>query len=216
MTRDPRVKKSCNADEADLRRRLRWESHRLGGVQGCGAHATARSWHRMKFSEVLVLLAAGTLGGIFSTVVSIASLVSYPVLLGLGVRPRSGTMTNTVARVRTGAVSVVISRPELAGQGRLVLRLGVLTALGGAAGAAVLLVTPASTFTVVVPVLIAAASVVLLVQPRIGKLAPAPEVGHPLAYGIALFAVAMYVGYFGAAAGVMLLVVLSTMIEESL
>src|ERR1035441_2994855 len=80
MTRDPRVKKSCNADEADLRRQMRWESHRLGGVQGCGAHATARSWHRMKFSEVLVLLAAGTLGGIFSTVVSIASLVSYPVL----------------------------------------------------------------------------------------------------------------------------------------
>jgi uncharacterized membrane protein YfcA len=92
----------------------------------------------------------------------------------------------------------------------------VITALGGAAGATVLLVTPASTFTVVVPVLIAAASVVLLTQPRIRKLAPAPDAGHPLAYGIALFAVAMYVGYFGAAAGVMLLVVLSTMIEESL
>jgi hypothetical protein len=30
---------------------------------------------------VLVLLAAGTFGGIFSTVVGIASLVSYPVLL---------------------------------------------------------------------------------------------------------------------------------------
>jgi uncharacterized membrane protein YfcA len=170
----------------------------------------------MKFSEVLVLLAAGTLGGIFSTVVSIASLVSYPVLLALGVPPLSANMTNTVSLVLTGAGSVASSRPELAGQGRRVLRLGVITALGGAAGAAVLLVTPASTFTVVVPVLIAAASVVLLVQPRIRKLAPAPEVGHPLAYGIALFAVAMYVGYFGAAAGVMLLVVLSTMIEESL
>jgi uncharacterized membrane protein YfcA len=170
----------------------------------------------MKFSEVLVLLAAGTLGGIFSTVVSIASLVSYPVLLALGVPPLSANMTNTVSLVLTGAGSVASSRPELAGQGRRVLRLGAVTALGGAAGAAVLLVTPASTFTVVVPVLIAAASVVLLVQPRIRKLAPAPEVGHPLAYGIALFAVAMYVGYFGAAAGVMLLVVLSTMIEESL
>jgi uncharacterized membrane protein YfcA len=98
----------------------------------------------------------------------------------------------------------------------LVLRLGAVTALGGAAGAAVLLVTPASTFTVVVPVLIGAASVVLLVQPRIRKLVPAPDEGHRLVNGIALFAVAMYVGYFGAAAGVMLLVVLSIMIEESL
>jgi uncharacterized membrane protein YfcA len=175
----------------------------------------------MKYSEVLVLLAAGTLGGIFSTVVSIASLVSYPVLLALGVPPLSANMTNTVSLVLTGAGSVASSRPELAGQGRRVLRLGVITALGGAAGASVLLVTPASTFTVVVPVLIGAASVVLLVQPRIRKLAPTPDVGHPAAHGIAthgiaLFAVAMYVGYFGAAAGVMLLVVLSTMIEESL
>jgi uncharacterized membrane protein YfcA len=175
----------------------------------------------MKFSEVLVLLAAGTLGGIFSTVVSIASLVSYPVLLALGVPPLSANMTNTVSLVLTGAGSVASSRPELAGQGRRVLRLGLITALGGAAGASVLLVTPASTFTVVVPVLIGAASVVLLVQPRIRKLAPAPDVGHPTVHGSAvhgsaLFAVAMYVGYFGAAAGVMLLVVLSTMIEESL
>ena len=170
----------------------------------------------MKFSEVLVLLAAGTLGGIFSTVVSIASLVSYPVLLALGVPPLSANMTNTVSLVLTGAGSAASSRPELAGQGRLVLRLGTITALGGAAGATVLLVTPASTFTVVVPVLIGAASVVLLVQPRIRKLAPAPAEGHRLVHRIALFAVAMYVGYFGAAAGVMLLVVLNMMIEESL
>ncbi len=170
----------------------------------------------MKFSEVLVLLAAGTLGGILSTVVSIASLVSYPVLLALGVPPLAANMTNTVSLVLTGAGSVASSRPELAGQGRRVLHLGVITAAGGAAGASVLLVTPASTFTVVVPVLIAVASVMLLAQPRLRRLAPVPGVAHPLAYGTALFAVAMYVGYFGAAAGIMLLVVLTTMIEESL
>ena len=170
----------------------------------------------MKFSEVLVLLAAGTLGGIFSTVVSIASLVSYPVLLALGVPPLSANMTNTVSLVLTGAGSVVGSRPELAGQGRRVLRLGAITALGGAAGAAVLLVTPASTFTVVVPWLIGLASLVLLAQPKIRQLAPTADEKPRLVHRVALFAVAMYVGYFGAAAGVMLLVVLSTMIEESL
>jgi uncharacterized membrane protein YfcA len=112
----------------------------------------------MKFSEVVVLLAAGTLGGIFSTAVSIASLVSYPVLLALGVPPLSANMTNTVSLVLTGAGSVAGSRPELAGQGQRVLRLGIITALGGAVGAIVLLLTPASTFTVVVPVLIGGAS----------------------------------------------------------
>src|SRR5271156_2982031 len=112
----------------------------------------------MKFSEVLVLLAAGTLGGIFSTVVSIASLVSYPVLLALGVPPLSANMPNPVSLVLPGAGSVASSRPELAGQGRLVLRLGVITALGGGAGAAILLLTPASAVTVVGPGLIGGAS----------------------------------------------------------
>ena len=170
----------------------------------------------MKISEVLVLLAAGTLGGIFSTVVSIASLVTYPALLALGVPPLSANMTNTVSLVLTGAGSVVSSRPELAGQGRRVLRLGVVTALGGAAGAAVLLLTPAKTFTVVVPVLIGGASLLLLVQPRIRRLAPSGDSANRLIQVPALFAVAMYVGYFGAAAGILLLVVLSMMIDESL
>ena len=67
----------------------------------------------MKVSEVLVLLAAGTLGGIFSTVVSIASLVTYPALLALGVPPLSANMTNTVSLVLTGAGSVIGSKPGL-------------------------------------------------------------------------------------------------------
>jgi len=156
----------------------------------------------MRFSEALVLLAAGTAGGILSTVAAIASLVTYPALLALGVPPLAANMTNTVSLVLTGVGSIAGSRPELAGQGRRVLRLGVITALGGAAGAAILLLTPASTFTTVVPVLIGGASLVLLVQPRLSMLTPP--------------AVALYVGYFGAAAGVMLLVVLSAMITEPL
>lgn len=174
----------------------------------------------MKVSEALVLLAAGTAGGIFSTVVAIASLVTYPVLLALGVPPLSANMTNTVSLVLTGAGSVAGSKPELTGQLDLVLRLAVITALGGLTGAVVLLLAPASTFTAVAPVLIGVASLVLLIQPKITVLAPRPESGgtgwQPLAHVAGLFAVAVYVGYFGAAAGVMLLVVLTAMIAEPL
>ena len=172
----------------------------------------------MTFSEALVLLAAGTAGGILSTVVAIASLVTYPALLALGVPPLSANMTNTVSLVLTGAGAVAGSRPELAGQGRRVLRLGIVTAFGGAAGAAVLLLTPASAFILVVPVLIGGASLVLLVQPRISMLAPPAvlDTRRRLALGATLFAVAMYIGYFGAAAGVLLLVALSAMISEPL
>lgn len=169
-----------------------------------------------------MLLAAGTMGGLLSTVVSIASLVSYPVLLALGVPPLTANMTNTVSLVLTGAGSVAASRPELAGQRDRVLRLAAVTALGGVTGGAVLLLAPASTFTAVAPVLIGGASVVLLVQPRITALAPRAELAgttrgpRQLAHLAALFAVATYVGYFGAAAGVLLLVVLTSMIAESL
>ena len=188
----------------------------------------------MKLSEAFVLLCAGTAGGLLSTVVSIASLVSYPVLLALGVPPLSANMTNTVSLVLTGAGSVASSRPELAGERDSVLRLAVVTALGGIAGAAVLLLAPASTFTAVAPVLIGGASVVLFVQPRITALAPRPDrrpdrrpdqrpdqaeakdTTRRLVHLAGLFAVAVYVGYFGAAAGVLLLVVLSSMIAEPL
>jgi uncharacterized membrane protein YfcA len=97
-----------------------------------------------------------------------------------------------------------------------VLRLGIVTALGGVAGATVLLLTPASTFTVVVPVLIGGASLVLLVQPRIKRLSPSADGGNRLVQGAALFAVGVYVGYFGAAAGILLLVALGMIIDESL
>lgn len=171
----------------------------------------------MDLSEWFALLGAGTLGGIFSTVAAIASLVTYPVLLALGVPPLSANMTNTVSLVLTGAGSVAGSRPELAGQRDRLLRLGGLTALGGVAGAAALLIAPPSTFTAVAPALIGCASVVLLVQPRLTTLAPrAGQNAEDTAHGIGVFAVSVYLGYFGAAGGVMLLVMLGTMIAEPL
>jgi uncharacterized membrane protein YfcA len=163
-----------------------------------------------------VLLAAGTLAGLASTVASVASLVSYPVLLTLGLPPVSANMTNTVALVLTGAGSVAGSRRELAGQGRLVCRLAVLTALGGAAGAALLLLTPATAFQLVAPVLIGVASLVLIAQTRISGLAARPGGEHSRPLRAAVAAVAVYVGYFGAAAGVLLLAVLTVMFDQPL
>ena len=170
----------------------------------------------MTITHALVLVAAGVAGGVLSTVVGLASLVSYPVLLALGLPPLSANVTNTVSLVLTGAGSVAGSRPELAGQGRRVGRFGVLTAVGGGAGAAVLLLAPAGTFERVVPVLIGSASLLLLVQPRIRALNARPGSERSLALHAALFAVGAYVGYFGAAAGVLLLTVLGIMIDESL
>ena len=170
----------------------------------------------MTLADAFILLAAGILGGLASTVASLASVVSYPVLLALGLPALSANVTNTMSLVLTGVGSVLGSRPELAGQRDRVIRLGAITALGGATGAAILLLAPAGAFAYVVPVLICGGSAVLLLQPRIRALAPAPDGEHSRARLLGVFAVAVYAGYFGAAAGVLLLAVLSTMLAESL
>jgi uncharacterized membrane protein YfcA len=200
--------------------------------------------------EALALVAAGVAGGLVSTVVGLASVVSYPALLAVGLPPLSANMTNTVSLLFTGVGAAAGSRPELTGQATRIRRLGLITALGGGVGAALLLITPAQTFVRVAPVLIGAASLVLLARPRRGREsrrhddgapgrpggtpghqggAPghqggAPDRGHGwrrhrerspwLLAGV--FAVAVYVGYFGAAGGIVMLALLAAMVAEPL
>ncbi|HXP56574.1 MAG TPA: sulfite exporter TauE/SafE family protein [Streptosporangiaceae bacterium] len=170
----------------------------------------------MTLTEALILLATGIAAGIASTVFSLASLVSYPVLLALGLPPLTANVTNTVSLVLTGAGSAIGSGPELTGQAPRVRRFGLVTALGGATGAAVLLLSPAHDFELVVPVLIAGAAVLLLIQPRVKSLSARPGGERSVPLTIALFLAAVYVGYFGAGGGVLLLVVLGIMIDEAL
>jgi uncharacterized membrane protein YfcA len=170
----------------------------------------------MTLTDALILLAAGTAAGIASTVLSLASLISYPVLLALGLPPLTANVTNTVSLVLTGAGSAIGSGPELTGQGPRVRRFGLVTALGGATGAAILLLSPARDFELVVPVLIAGAAVLLLIQPRIKSLSARPDGERSVPATIALFLAAVYVGYFGAGGGVLLLAVLGMMVDEAL
>ena len=166
---------------------------------------------------MLVLIVAGIAAGIVSTVAALASLVSYPVLLALGLPPLTANVTNTVSLSFTAVGAAAGSRPELAGQGARVRRLGLVTALGGAAGAAILLLTPARTFEAAAPVLIGGASLVLLLQPSPGVVA-AVGAGreHSWPRLVALFFVAVYVGYFGAAGGILMLAVLIPMLSQPL
>ncbi|HEY6786429.1 MAG TPA: sulfite exporter TauE/SafE family protein [Trebonia sp.] len=170
----------------------------------------------MSIAEALLLLATGVLGGIAATVASVASVVSYPVLLAIGLPPLAANVTNTMSLVCTSAGSVAGSRPELSGQRHRAFRLAIITALGGGAGACALLLAPASAFAIVVPVLIAGASALLLIQPRLRRLSPRPGSQWSRRQLAGVFAAAMYIGYFGAAGGVVLLAILSMMFTDSL
>jgi uncharacterized protein len=174
-------------------------------------------------TEAFALFVAGAAAGFTSTVVGLASLVSYPALLAIGLPPLTANMTNTVALLFTGVGAAAGSRPELAGQGSRIRRLGPVAALGGAAGAALLLITPGQAFQRIAPVLIGAASLTLLIpagprghqggdrgQPGFSL----PGRGGWLVAGV--FGVTVYVGYFGAAAGIVMLAVLMATLAEPL
>jgi uncharacterized membrane protein YfcA len=168
-----------------------------------------------------LLVLAGIGAGLVGSVAGLASLISYPALLTAGVPPLTANMTNTVAMVFQGVGSVSASRPELRGQGRRAFRLAAASALGGAVGAALLLLTPTSAFERIVPVLIAAASAAILVQRPPRELAVEGALHHPTHRDprwlpLATFAIAIYGGYFGAAAGVMLLAMLLLTTGEGL
>jgi uncharacterized membrane protein YfcA len=170
----------------------------------------------MSGADVLLLALAGLGAGLTGSIAGLASLVSYPALLGVGLPPVTANVTNTVALVFSGVGSVLGSRPELRGQGPRLLRLGVAGVLGGMVGGGLLLLTPSGTFERIVPWLIGLASLAILVQPRPQALRALHETGDVRLLTAGVFLVAVYGGYFGAAAGVMLLALLLAVTAESL
>jgi uncharacterized membrane protein YfcA len=168
----------------------------------------------MSGSEFVLLLLAGVAAGLVGAVTGLASVISYPALLAAGLSPVIANVTNTVALVFSGLGSSLGGRPELRGQGRRLRTLGVAGLLGGALGAVLLLVTPAGAFERVVPVLIGVASLcVLIPRPRVQRHHSGADARWVVA---GVFTISVYGGYFGAAAGVLMLALLLSATAESL
>ncbi|MGA9871849.1 MAG: sulfite exporter TauE/SafE family protein [Rhodococcus sp. (in: high G+C Gram-positive bacteria)] len=157
----------------------------------------------MTLLELGLLVVAGFFAGLVGFVTGLASLVSYPALLAVGLSPVSANVTNTVAMVAVGVGATTKASAAVAEEGTKLIRLGVISALGGLTGAILLITAPEGSFEAVVPYLVAFAAIALLLQPRIRKLSGGTE--FPTLYPISLFFVAVYGGYFGAGAGVIFL-----------
>jgi uncharacterized membrane protein YfcA len=169
--------------------------------------------------ELLLLVCAGVGAGLAGSIAGLASLVSYPALLAVGLGPVTANVTNTVALVFSCLGSTLGSRTELRGQAANVRALAIAAVLGGAVGAVLLLLTPSNTFERIAPWLIGGASLTILLRPRL--VAPAAADGggsHAVGPGLlaGVFAVGIYGGYFGAAAGVMLLALFLTFTHDTL
>jgi uncharacterized protein len=158
--------------------------------------------------DAVFLAAAGVLGGLAGSIAGLASVATYPALLVVGLAPVAANVTNTVALVFTGVGSVWGSRPELSGQGNWIKRIIPVAAVGGAAGAALLLSTPAEGFERSVPILLGLAATVIALPRRRDVETHDRRTAAVLVESAAIFLISIYGGYFGAAAGVLLLALL--------
>ena len=172
----------------------------------------------MPASHVVLIVLAGVGAGIFNGVAGGGSLISFPILLGLGYPALTANITNTVGIWPGYLASAAGYRSEIGDQSRRLLRLTPVALAGGIAGALLLLTTSAATFDSVVPWLVLGAAALFALQPALRR--ALDRGAHPRTRPVLLvagvFAASVYGGYFGAAMGVMFLAVLGLALPVSL
>ncbi len=171
-------------------------------------------------SHIVFLLLGGLGAGIFNGVAGGGSLISFPLLLALGYPALTANITNTVGIWPGYAGSAAGFRQEIAGQNDRLARLSPVAALGGIAGACLLLTTSSADFKAVAPWLVLGASLLFAAQPLLRRALSGPSQAPPRTRPVLLiggtFASAIYGGYFGAGLGVMLLAILGLALPDSI
>lgn len=167
----------------------------------------------MSLTEAAILLAAATLAGSINAIAGGGSLITFPVLVWLGRDPILANTTNTLSLWPGSLAAVWALRGQLGGLGRWIVWGSAVSALGGLAGAVLLLLTPSKVFGALVPWLVAFATLLFALSGPITARLRREAAAHP---GIPadprkpaglLFqlGVALYGGYFGAGMGIMML-----------
>ena len=174
-----------------------------------------------------------TIGFIFAGVAAIAAgminalagggtLITFPVLMAIGLPAVSANVTNTVALCPGYLGGTLAQSKDLKDQKKRLWIALPAAVLGGLAGGILLLRTGEKLFTTLVPFLILLASALLAIQTPVrawlthrqeeGKTRPASE----LWAFVPVFLGAIYGGYFGAGLSVIMLAVLGLIINDGL
>jgi uncharacterized membrane protein YfcA len=169
---------------------------------------------RMTGGEMVAVVAAGFGASAINAAVGSGSLVSFPVLLAVGLPPLPATITNSLGIIPGGLSGSFGYRRELAQLRRWLPAMLTGAVLGALTGAWLLLHLPAEIFATVVPVLIALAAVLVATQPLINRALTRrrehhadarPSAGRRAALGVGSYAASTYGGYFSASQGVLLI-----------
>jgi len=164
-----------------------------------------------------VIGGAGLLAGMMNALAGGGSFLSLPALIAAGIPSVNANTSSTVALFPGQLASSWTYRDGLGPIGSVALRsLVLVTFIGGAIGAVLLLLTPVKTFDLVLPWLMAIATVALISGARLGELLRRRwHIGVP-AVLIAQFGLGIYGGYFGGGVGIMMMAVWSLLTDRTL
>lgn len=191
---------------------------------------------------LLLVLLAGIWAGAINTVVGSGTLVTFPVLVAMGVPPVSATVSNAMGLIAGNFTGAWGYRREIRQVRSILAKLIPASLVGGVIGATLLITLPEEVFGRAAPVLIIISLAFVILQPRLSRWVKAraarreqpmdaeegeerdvsderkspsmPAVG--LVLTLLVFLAGIYGGYFVAAQGILLMAILGIFLAANI
>jgi len=176
----------------------------------------------MDIYNLLFAFSAALAAGFVNAIAGGGTLISFPVLIAIGIPPVAANVTNTMALCPGYFGGVMAQRKDLLSQKARLWKMLPVGILGGISGGLMLLNTSENSFRILIPYLILLSALLLAFQPLLKKMVEVrfqKSIHHNTKGALVLFVIflaAAYGGYFGAGLGVILLAVLGLLIDDSL
>ena len=172
---------------------------------GCRNHAKQSG-----YAVLILLFVAAVWAGTQNALAGGGSFVTLPALIASGLDPRLANIASTLALFPGQVMTGWMGRASVTGAAGVGFRgLAWISLAGGALGAVLLLLTPASFFARLVPWLVLFATGVFAYGSFRGSTSVAARLG-PNAVKLTQFAIATYGGYFGGGIGFLMLAALTS------
>ena len=177
--------------------------------------------------EIILIVAAGFLGGMLNAVAGGGSFITLPALIFVGVPPVVANATGTAALLPGYIASAWRFRKDIEFPANLSFKtLSIISILGGSLGATILLFTSEQIFSSLIPWLILIATLLFILGPRIlpkekaatqqFQVKQTTEKNSKVTAFVVMFFVCAYGGYFNGGLGIILLAALGLLGQTNL
>src|SRR6266850_8431291 len=132
----------------------------------------------MTLLHVALMFVAAFFAGVVNSIAGGGMLLAFPLLIWLGLDPKIANATGTVALLPGLVGGLFGYRREMNDSSLMLMRLGVISIIGGGVGAWLLIVTPSPVFARLVPLLILFATFLFMIQKPVNRWLHLPAAGN--------------------------------------